>query len=850
MSAPRQDRGRQVWWVAAMVATLVLVTAVLFWRGQLASLITEVFLQRQFKIHSQITIRDIDTNGLSIATLHLGDHDELQLKNIRVDYTFDDLRTPTLQRIDVEKAMLHIGYDGQFHLGGLERLLSSIQDNENDEYAPLPIVVLHHVSIVIDTPIGTQHIEGMATYDKDTLFTNLNWTESNGAAQFTTTATIHDVSSKMQPEGQFQASITPQSKLWQLAPTIPPKAGLISLEASLAGGDSNAPGPRLQVGLSAQGIDLAQFAAPIDLHIATTLQAAGQEAMPPKVTPKTIVFRDLSVNLKGGPSATFTGTLSNGNGTLDLRQEKPQLTADIALDLRDQSLTIHRITLKEPTVSLKTHLTYDGNNLIITPTDLGKLTLLDISGSSVTFPSLLTVPIQATSQFTLGDDINNNLQMALSLVLGGIKAQILPAGQKTAIGISATAAKFAVNGNPQRFLQGQLTIPNLQVTRQAFLALLADLQMDMSATLDQNTGTANITIGSMEMPNTAAPLHLISKINLKDNKANIATTIREIKSKSNITLNGGYDLIKRNGWLYVNLPPITFADGGLQPIDLVPALRHWTQQIAGTVALKGNINLASDGALTSDLNLALSHISGKIGPAVFENLNGVIEIDHPWPFSTAPRQSLAVEQMVLGLPFTNGIVQFDVDDGTSIKIDSGSFTLANGQVALDPTTLSTNVPVQQLNLKVSHLSVDQLFKLINIAGLSGDGDIAGNIPVSLFPEGILIKAAKLAATGPGTLKYDVASAPALVKSADDSVKMALGALSDFHYKELVMTLDRQLTGDATLGLHISGSNPSFYNGYPVEFNFTATGRLDEIIRQGLAGYQVPSMIKQRLNQFQ
>jgi hypothetical protein len=89
----------------------------------------------------------------------------------------------------------------------------------------------------------------------------------------------------------------------------------------------------------------------------------------------------------------------------------------------------------------------------------------------------------------------------------------------------------------------------------------------------------------------------------------------------------------------------------------------------------------------------------------------------------------------------------------------------------------------------------------------------------------------------------------MIKSAGDSVNMALDALSDFHYKELILTLQRELTGDANLGLHISGNNPSFYNGYPVEFNFTATGRLDEVLRKGLAGYQVPAMIEQRLNDF-
>ena len=65
--------------------------------------------------------------------------------------------------------------------------------------------------------------------------------------------------------------------------------------------------------------------------------------------------------------------------------------------------------------------------------------------------------------------------------------------------------------------------------------------------------------------------------------------------------------------------------------------------------------------------------------------------------------------------------------------------------------------------------------------------------------------------------------------AGESVKMALSALSDFHYDKLEIDLYRKATGDTELGLHIAGRNPSFYNGYPVEFNLSVTGRLDEVL---------------------
>jgi hypothetical protein len=854
MSVAKRGRATRFWLIALSVVVVAGIAVAWNWRGSLAGWLAETYLHRQFKLGATVAVNDIDFDGMRLSELRLGDHNEASLKDIRVDYMIDGFSTPVLQHIEIGEATLHLGYDGHLHLGSLQRLIRPADRGDTAGGPALPIIILHHLTIELDTPVGQQRIQGMATYDKDTLFTNLNWTEPNGGAHMSTTATIRNLSTRMAPEGQLQATIMPQSQLWQLLPSMAPKAGLLSFEASFADGNSDTPGPRLQLDLSAQGITLPQLPAPIDLHVVTTLQAAGTEVMPPQTTPQTFVFRDFAVDLKGGPSSSFTGTISNGSGTIDLRQQ-PQITGDFALDMRDQALEIGGVTLKEPTASLKLHAQYDGARLLITPTDAGKFTLLDLSGAPVTLPSLLTLALQPTnSQFSWvlnGDDQDHKLAdpISLSLAMGDIKAQVLPTNQKTAIGIAVTAPKVTLDGDPSADLHGKLAIQNLQMTRQALLALMANLQVDFTANPGAGTGTANLSVGDVEMPNVIAPLRLAAKANLKGMKADFASTLMEPKSKTPLLLSGNYDLNQHTGRGHIEFASPIFAANGWQPTDFAPFLGRYMRDIGGAFAIKGDVTLASDNILNSDINLALSNITGKLGPAVVQNLNSVIHIDRLWPLSTSPGQSLAAEQIVLGLPFTNALLQFDVDDGKTIKISSGTFNLADGQVSMDPTTLSTDAPVQQLNLKVDHLGVDQLFKLINIAGLDGDGEIAGAIPVSLFPDGVVIKDAKLAATKPGALRYDTSAAPAAVKNAGDSVNMALTALSDFRYKELVITLERQLTGDASLGLHLSGSNPKFYNGYPVEFNFTASGRLDEILRQGLAGYQVPDMIEERLNQF-
>lgn len=77
----------------------------------------------------------------------------------------------------------------------------------------------------------------------------------------------------------------------------------------------------------------------------------------------------------------------------------------------------------------------------------------------------------------------------------------------------------------------------------------------------------------------------------------------------------------------------------------------------------------------------------------------------------------------------------------------------------------------------------------------------------------------------------------------------LQALSDFRYKALRLTLDRDAPGDTRIGLHIAGANPALHGGYPVELNVTLTGELDRMLREGIEGYRVPERILERMQRF-
>jgi hypothetical protein len=50
-------------------------------------------------------------------------------------------------------------------------------------------------------------------------------------------------------------------------------------------------------------------------------------------------------------------------------------------------------------------------------------------------------------------------------------------------------------------------------------------------------------------------------------------------------------------------------------------------------------------------------------------------------------------------------------------------------------------------------------------------------------------------------------------------------------------------------MQVKGRNPDFYGGHPVEFNLNVSGKLDQILNRGLAGYRIPDTIRDKLDDF-
>jgi hypothetical protein len=817
------------------VLLLVAVAAAAVWRKPLAEAVISRYVERTYGVPVEIAIGELGTSSARIEHVKVGRDAPFEAEEVRLAYDLSG----QLASVAVGRASAHGRIEGgTVTLGDLEPLLSHGPGGTQNGEAALPeSISVDRLDLALETPMGGIAIGGSARLGKGALALDLAATDPGGHTSGSAKVDISSALDHPTMTGDIRVALQPQSPLWAFVPGIAPQEGTVAaslhLDQVATGPDTAAGGKPIAVSMRIDQFRNALTAAPLSGMLTANVRSIH---LP-------LGIDDIALDLSGGLSpkakanATGAATLAVSGGQLAL-----DLTAQVTAS--DDSVAMLGWQARRPGIAAPIHLTLvngvlaaalSGNATIThkgitdgtkgTAIGAGSFTLL---GDSTRFrfdtadgtwsADAITGPL-AFSAKSLGEAVDLSAPAVnTSVVSDGTGLRWVIKGSKIAFrnkarGVSATNALISISG--------------------AADAIAGEVRV---SSFDAGYGLPTMTLngdGRLAGGKLAAQLNAITG-------AGGGVKLGTIK------LTGDLNAIKYNATL--DMGPIVFDPKGLQPAHLFPAAKGMLRDFSGSIRLAGPISW-NNGKATSDLKLGLEGLTGQTGPVLFQNLNGVIEIDEPWPVSTRPDQQIAIEQLIAGLPMTNALVRFELD-GPKLKVAEGHLDMAGGRAGIAPTEILLNAAGQRMQLDIDQLSVSELFKIAGVPGLSGEGAISGTAPITLFPNGIIVDNARFAAQAPGVLRYDAKQAPGALSSAGSSVGLALQALSDFHYKELTVTLNRKLTGDTELALHIAGSNPSFYNGYPVEFNLNLSGKLDEVLRKGLAGYRLPSIIEERLNDLQ
>ncbi|HYE01332.1 MAG TPA: YdbH domain-containing protein [Alphaproteobacteria bacterium] len=549
------------------------------------------------------------------------------------------------------------------------------------------------------------------------------------------------------------------------------------------------------------------------------------------------------------PRATLTGTAGLGEGRpaleidaalIDLRRAEDATTLDLRLGLEAGPGRVTDITLAGATLDLPLHAEWHGGKLWVHLAEPGRLEARGLRrGEALRLagPARLTLPAGG-EPLLIADPAAGGLRLNLAAETGALdgraggQAFALPAGR---LQVAAGWTGAAGLDGEARWALPRLRLPDLPLAAgPAEAALrLADLRL-----------TAKAEAAVLGTPGLLPPLALAGRLAPDGGRLAFDLTAAAPGLPA-LAAKGRHDPATGAGSARIDWPVLRFAPGGLQPAALSPRLAAATEA-SGEAGLSGTLGW---GGAATDLRLLLRELSFAVGGARIERLNGLVALDGLFPPSTPPGQSLSAALIDVGVPLTDAVADLSLRRDGTVGLALRRLGLAGGQVTTAPLAFDPARPGLETVLVVSGVELGRALDLGGLEGLAATGTLGGRIPVSLRDGAVRVAGGRLAADGPGTIRYRPARPPAALAGAGEQLSLLLAALEDFRYDSLALTLERDGAGEAALGLHLKGNNPALYGGYPIELNVNLTGALDRIVRDSLSGYRVPDQIRERMATF-
>ncbi|WP_372396539.1 YdbH domain-containing protein [Azospirillum sp. HJ39] len=373
--------------------------------------------------------------------------------------------------------------------------------------------------------------------------------------------------------------------------------------------------------------------------------------------------------------------------------------------------------------------------------------------------------------------------------------------------------------------------------------------------LGQVEGVRSLDATVAKLTNTAKPAPVVPlAVTLRaaqtgEEPWTIDGTARDAHGILAVTLTGRHDQAAGAGSLEAVTRPIRLAPNGPGLAAVSPLAAGLFQKASGTLSGMATVAWSAKG-MTTGGQAVLKDLAGNAGPVTVAGVGGTVALSSLSPPVIPPGQKLAIGLLDVGIPLTDGTLLFGYGRDGRLDVDRAQWRWAGGTLRADPFKLAPDKPKGAVTLHADGIDAARLLELIAVDGLEASGTLSGTLPVVFAGDRVTLDGGVLKSTAPGTLRYDPANPPAAMKGEEGSpTAMLMGALTDFRYETLRITIDGEAGGELSAGLSLRGANPSFYDGYPVALNLKLSGALDRILRQNLDVYRIPETVRDRMTGF-
>jgi hypothetical protein len=260
----------------------------------------------------------------------------------------------------------------------------------------------------------------------------------------------------------------------------------------------------------------------------------------------------------------------------------------------------------------------------------------------------------------------------------------------------------------------------------------------------------------------------------------------------------------------------------------------------GRAGLQGRADWSGQGLQTS-LDLKLENVSIANNTAGAACLTGTIRLKGP-PFETAEVEELSMALLNIGLQLGSGEARYRLQRQQMLTIERGEWSFLGGRI-ITAGHFDMDATEHPFLLAADAISLKELFKMLALEGLAGEGVLGGHLPILINEQRIEIQDGILASKrGGGWIRYrPPEGAPGKLAGLGISELIDFeAALRNFRFERLVLQINGDLRGSLTVKITLDGANPDYRDGQPYQLNLNLEGPLYRMYKAEKAAFSTPA----------
>ena len=317
------------------------------------------------------------------------------------------------------------------------------------------------------------------------------------------------------------------------------------------------------------------------------------------------------------------------------------------------------------------------------------------------------------------------------------------------------------------------------------------------------------------------------------------------------TASADINIFDLDGTAAIKTEQLVFFPGGIQPSMISRRLVGLFTAAEGE--FKGDAAFTiSGGDIQGTADLAVSNFgfqTTRLGRV--SGIDGNVRFTDLMKLTTAPQQQISIGGVNPGIPFSNGRVLFNLEEGKTLHLSEVSFPFAGGELALAPLDWTLGeVTGQSVEVTASKIDLTQLIDVLKLPDTTAEGTVSGSFPIEFTPTSVYVRDARLRADEGGRLSYTGGAVNAAAEN-DPTAAMAFNALRDLEFYVLEVSLSGDLADQMQAGIILAGRNIrsvpvsgaiTMPPGQAFEFSMNFNLPLTRLIEQGLQSANASTLI--------